>query len=234
MASSSKHEEITVQLHQPEDWDRWEHAFRNLAESKKLWSHIEQDTTLEEPVKPSLEEVRLYTRAERTPDPTPESSTTARSRAVAGKAPRTRRRALLAEDDEESVTPEAPLRINRDEQALLTSLIQMYNIEEREYAKQEKPIAEIKDWCLKTVSPDHYQIACDQTKSLSEWYSNLKVVAGVDDATAEVMARTEYREALKPLIRPRDWTTWLQTWQKAMTRAERRGIPEATKPSIFV
>ncbi len=217
-----------IRLDKPQDWDRWTHALKIQAEDRGLWDHITLRTPLlEEPVPPEIDDIHIP------------NSRPARGRSsTRASAASTRTQSRNAGESSGSHTPTAnepsELDIARENQIYFGMAIQSYQVKEKLYTKQQTGLLAIKSWFEKTVAAHHYQVACQAGKPIWQWYQNLEDQAGMDESEAKEIARKEYRAALKPLIRPRDWTSWLETWQKAMTRAENRGIIEATTPDAFV
>lgn len=231
MATDAKSTECT--LTHPRDWDRWLHALKNQAVSKNLWQHIlGNEPLIERPEMPRMQDIAMQTGQSR------------RGRGgsfASGSGRNSRHTRTAGADDDENPDPNENIEVNAppprytDEARNYFSMaVQEYNMKEKLFVRQEKELDALKEWFAKTVAAHHYQVACDPTKPLSMWYRNLQELVGLDNSQGKDMARREYQAALKPLIRPRDWETWLEAWQKAMTRAEQREVAEAMAPDSFV
>jgi len=78
------------------------------------------------------------------------------------------------------------------------------------------------------------EVACEVTEMLSKWYSNLKDQVGISNVRSQIVAREQYLEALKLLMKPKEWSKWLSNWEKAMSLAQKKKVPEALSTSAWV
>ncbi|KAK3939363.1 hypothetical protein QBC46DRAFT_150174 [Diplogelasinospora grovesii] len=104
----------------------------------------------------------------------------------------------------------------------------IHQARQKEYTQQDDEVKRLKQWILKTVST-HYQLtSCDPIKPFTEWYSTLKTQAGISDDKAMFNAREAYRLAVNPLTKaPKDLIKWSETWEQALSMAQRKKVPEA-------
>jgi hypothetical protein len=205
-----------VSLKGPDNWDDWDHQFKIQATDARLWKHIALGEPLLDEPKPPLTgsyqrqtnpRARIATRpqeAER--DLSPERSQT-----------------VDTEEDEQ-----VPISALTDKgRASLQLAWQIYNGQDRKYQTQLNAVQALRKWVRTTVSPHYVRIACDPTETLTQWYANLKRHVGVSDDRSRLSAREEYRDALKPLSKLKDWSKWLSNWERAIGNAQSKKVPEA-------
>ena len=112
--------------------------------------------------------------------------------------------------------------------------MQYYTQQEKEFREQHNAVQKLKKWVTDTVAPHYVEVACEATETLSKWYSNLKDQVGINDIRSQIAAREQYMEALKPLTKSKDWSKWLSNWEKAMSLAQKKKVPEAMSTSAWV
>ena len=72
-----------------------------------------------------------------------------------------------------------------------------YQDKTKAYEKQKDLIRKLKEWIAVNVSSHYQQTCCEPTQSMTKWYENLKLAAGIDKRSEETNARKKYQEALK-------------------------------------
>jgi hypothetical protein len=97
--------------------------------------------------------------------------------------------------------------------------MQFYTQQEKEFREQDSAVQKLKKWVTDTVAPHYVEIACGATESLAQWYANLKEHVGISDIRSQISAREQYKDALKPLTKSKDWSSWLSNWEKAISLA---------------
>src|SRR5438045_2471425 len=71
-------------------------------------------------------------------------------------------------------------------------------------------------------------------ESLAQWYGNLKEHVSTSDIRSQISAQEQYKDALKPLTKSKDWSNWLSNWEKAISLAQKKKVPEALSTSAWV
>jgi hypothetical protein len=87
--------------------------------------------------------------------------------------------------------------------------IQYYTQQEKEFREQDSAVRTLKKWVANTVSPHYVEVAYSATETLAQWYANLKDHVGISDIRSQMSAQEQYKDALKPLTKSKDWSKWL-------------------------
>jgi hypothetical protein len=179
---------IEVSLSSPADWDSWDHQFKIKAVAAHLWEHIDQDEPLLK--KPKMPLIGSYQRQANTRAQTAEQSQTVKA------------------DSGDQV----PVNELTDKACAALQLdMQYYTQQEKEFREQDSAIQKLKKWVTDTVAPHYVEIACGAIETLAQWYTNLKEHIGTSDIQSQILAQEQYKEALKPLTKSKDWSNWLST-----------------------
>jgi hypothetical protein len=99
-----------------------------------------------------------------------------------------------------------------------------YQDMKKEYDAQIKSIRLLKDWIRKTVAVTYQDICCEPLESVKQWYDKLLENAKIDESELKAELRAKYKNAIKPLIRPKDATSWIARWEQVMASAEKRRL----------
>jgi hypothetical protein len=199
MPQNTERSTIEVSLSGPADWDSWDHQFKIKAVAARLWEHIDQDEPLlKKPKMPLIESYQRETTA-------PPAAIT-RARAQAGESSQSGERSQTLEADDDQV-PTGDLTAKAC--ATLQLDMQYYTQAEKEFREQDNAVQRLKKWVTDTVVPHYVEVACGATETLAQWYGNLKEHVGISDTRSQITAREQYKEALKPLTKSKDWSNWL-------------------------
>jgi hypothetical protein len=189
-----------VTLSSLEDWESWERQFKIQAIDLQHWSHfIDGEPLLEKPKKP---EISSY-------------QTQAQTRTMAGRS-----QTVDAKGSQPSELA------NQDRLGYQLDM-QLYIQEEKEFKEQTRSVQKLRKWVMNSVASHYVLVACEPEEVLHQWYDNLKIHVGISNAKAEQTARDRYKEALKPLTKPKDWSNWLSNWEKVVFLAKKKKVPEA-------
>ena len=205
------------------DWEEWNKRFITQAVMYDLLGHVQgKETLITKPTEPILTDYTQKTR-----------STIDRSRS------QTQQPQVQGTVAGQTVSPQPQL----DRQITFTDLTAegqksfsmawtFYQDKTKAYEKQKDLIRKLKEWISVNVSSHYQQTCCEPTQSMTEWYKNLKLAAGIDKRSEETNAREKYQEALKP-PKVKDLLTWVDSWEKTMTIAKSKKVLETTKTSVW-
>ena len=87
--------------------------------------------------------------------------------------------------------------------------MQYYTQQEKEFKEQDSAVRTLKKWVANTVSLHYVEVACVATETLAQWYAHLKDYVGISDIRSQMSAWEQYKDALKPLTKSKDWSKWL-------------------------
>ena len=247
MASTNLPGDVT--LTSPSEWDTWDEVFRTKAQINDLWEHIDPSTDGEEllrkPIKPRVSDFPKHIQNSRQESPTPTEQEGGRRRA------RTRG---VQETQTQTDTPEYPPTkeparsmsdMSPEDLLIFQSLINIYDIDMREYNTQRDRINALQSWITSTVARQYQDMCCKAADPLRVWYKNLiervkpNAVEEYKDAVEEHKAVweehkavwEEYQRAVKVLVRPpKDPHAWLRNWTVAVEKAATHGIVMTDKP----
>jgi hypothetical protein len=207
-----------VLLNGPDLWEDWEQQFQSQAIAYDLWDHIDRNEPLIK--KPIMPDRDSYQRQVQTRAST--GRTTGSSQTQAGTS-----RSQTAEPEPTigDLTKQAREAFQYD--------MQFYIQCQKEYKEQVTSIQKLKKWVTDSVASHYFRVACKPTEDLRHWYTNLRTHVGISKAKAERTARDRYKEAVKPLAKPKDWSNWLNNWEKAMVLAVEKKVPEALSTSAW-
>ncbi|KAK0734713.1 hypothetical protein B0T26DRAFT_633254 [Lasiosphaeria miniovina] len=204
----------TVALNSSDNWETWNLQFQAQAVAGDIWSQIQGLTPfLNKPTAPDPARHKHKTPSQ--------LSVTVRGTSVS------------VADDEEASPASIPITIAD----LTTDGFKTYQMEWtiyqanlKDYTQQFDRIERLKQWVLKTVSTHYQRTSCKPTKSILDWYNALQTQAGISDDEAIEDAREAYQLAIKPLTRlPKDLIKWSEQWENALSTAQDKGVPEATR-----
>jgi hypothetical protein len=168
-------------LRGPEDWEDWETEFKTMAIDVQLWDNITDDEPLlEKPKKPQIASYQTQTRTR------------------AG-------RSQTIEAEEASL----PSEIGEQGRLAFQMDMQWYIQEEKEFKEQNKAVQKLRRWTMDTVASHYVRVACKPDDTINQWYDNLKKHVGITDTRGLLLAHEKYKEALKPLTKPKEWSTWI-------------------------
>ena len=229
MPQNTERSTIEVSLTGPADWDSWDHQFKIKAVAARLWEHIDQDEPLLK--KPKMPLIELYQREANARPPA--ASTRARPQTVEqpGESSQSGDQSQTIEPDDDQV-PTGDLTAKA--RATLQLDMQYYTQAEKEFREQDGAVQKLKKWVTDTVVPHYVEVACGATESLAQWYRNLKEHVGISDIRSQISAREQYKEALKPLTKSKDWSNWLSNWEKAISLAQKKKVPEALSTTAWI
>jgi hypothetical protein len=105
--------------------------------------------------------------------------------------------------------------------------MQLYIQEEKEFKEQTRSAQKLRKWVMNLVASYYVLVAYEPEEMLHQWYNNLKIHVGISNAKAEQTACDQYKEALKPLMKLKDWSNWLSNWEKAIFLAKKNKVLEA-------
>jgi hypothetical protein len=210
--SQASSELSKVFLRTPEDWTRWERQFKTQAIDLSLWDHISHnEPLLRKPQKPQL---ASYQRQ--------------------GQVPAARGRGARSQTiDSESGPSTTPGELSDSGRITYQTDIQLYIQEEKEFKEQARSIQSLRKWVMESIAPHYGEVACEPEETLYQWYDNLKKHAGISDSKEFDIAHERYRVAIQPLTKPKDWPTWLATWEKAMLLGSQNQTPEALSIRVW-
>ena len=195
-----------------EDWPKFDRAFQTKAVSYDLWDHIKEDSPKALLVEPEMPEPESFKA------PPPE----------AGPAQSTRASAPA------SATPPASTGLNADESRNFQIAWNIYTVKEKAYSTQRANIRSLTDWVLEAVAQRYVDSSYVPTESLHEWYKKLKEHAGIRKGLDKKIARDKYQQAVTPLKKPpKDWNTWLDTWEEAISTGLQKDLFEAKDSSVW-
>jgi hypothetical protein len=203
-------------LRTPEDWTRWERQFKTQAIDLSLWDHIAQNGPLLR--KPQRPQIASYQR---------QGQTLASSSSSRG-------RGLRSQTIESESGPSTTQSVLSDSGRITYQTdVQLYIQEEKEFKEQNRSIQLLRKWVLESIAPHYGEVACEPEETLYQWYDNLKKHAGISDSKEFDIAHERYREAIRPLTKPKEWSTWLATWEKAMLLGKQNKTPEALSIRVW-
>jgi hypothetical protein len=213
MSQNTKNTKQFTPLNGPNDWDSWNHQFRIKARSELLWDHIEKGEQLLE--RPGMPTLATYQRQ-------PASSS--------------RSQTVEAEGSQSAQPTPLPSRVSELSAQSRTAWQQdmaQFAYLDKQFRDQNSRIQKLRDWVTETVAPHYVEVACDPDENPRQWYANLKRTVGVSDSRSQISAREEYKEAIKPLTKPKDWQNWLSNWEKAMNLGRKKNVAEALNTSAW-
>ena len=106
-------------------------------------------------------------------------------------------------------------------------------MKEKAYSTQRANIRSLTDWVLEAVAQRYVDSSCVPTESLHEWYKKLKEHASIGKGLDKKNTRDKYQQAVTPLKKPpKDWNTWLDAWEEAVSTGLQKNLAEAKDPSI--
>jgi hypothetical protein len=205
------------------DWEEWNKRFMSQVIMYDLLRHIQgNENLLSKPIRPATADYPQKTR-----------STTARSRTQThAEAPG------QGTSEGQTMSPEPDQReatfsdLTTDGQKSFSMAWTFYQDDTKAYEKQQDLVRKLKEWIAANVSSHYQETCCEPTESMTEWYKNLKMAAGIDTRSEENNAREKYKEALKaPKIK--HLAAWVDMWEKTMTVAKKKKVVETTKASIW-
>jgi hypothetical protein len=191
-------------LRGPEDWTKWDRAFKTKAIAMELWDFIKEDPEelLSKPTMPDPEDYRV-------------SGMSTRSATVAGRSRST-------------------IDLNTEETRNFQIAWNIYTQKSRQYEAQNDNIRDLKDWVTRTIAQQYIDSSCDPTESLHEWHTKLKEHASVGEVMDKKEVRQRYKAAVKPLAKPpRDWNSWIINWEEAMSLGNQIGVADTNDSSYW-
>ncbi|KAK3943173.1 hypothetical protein QBC46DRAFT_447227 [Diplogelasinospora grovesii] len=79
-----------------------------------------------------------------------------------------------------------------------------------------------------TIFTAYKRLYCYLGKKINDWYDVLKTSVSVSEGHAILDARSEYKQAIKPLSKaPKNWEKWIDSWERATTLAADQGVADA-------
>jgi len=109
----------------------------------------------------------------------------------------------------------------------------IFTFKSRKYDTQRDSIKDLKDWVNRTTA-HQYNSSCIPAESLHKWYSKLEEHASMGMVKENKIVRDKYKAAMKPLTKPpRDWHSWIITWEEAMSLGEQKKFADATDSTIW-
>jgi hypothetical protein len=217
--SQSSYETSKAFLKRSEDWIIWERQFKTQAIDLQLWDHIANDEPLLR--KPQRPQVAVYQRQGQA-----QASSSSRGR---GTAAGTRSQTVEAEGSR----PATMSDLSDVGRIAYQTDIQLYIQEEKDFKEQNRSVQILRKWVMESVAPHFGKVACEPEETLYQWYDNLKKHAGISNAKEFDLAHEKYREAVRPLTKPKDWSKWLATWEETMLLAIRMKVPEAISIRVW-
>jgi len=124
--------------------------------------------------------------------------------------------------------------LNADELRSFQVAWNIFAYDSKEYEVQKKNIQDLKGWFMDTIAQQYRDSSCDPTESLHKWYTQLKEHASVGEVMDKKAVRSLYKTAIKPLNKPpRDWNSWINAWEEAMSLGQQKKVPDTTDPTIW-
>jgi hypothetical protein len=211
----STHKE-EVLLSAPEHWDDWDREFCSKAIDSGLWGFInpneEPEPLLQRPVRP---EFNMFPAAS---DDTAATTTATSSSATA----------LTPQGDDESSQTVQPtqahhvkatsyLDLDPRYQTVFHHMMSTYHQDLNHYTAQQRDLQALRSWVSKTVDVDFRKATCEPTKSIREWYKELRDLVRLDQDRVLSISMQAYNKAIIPLTTaPKDFLGWLKAWTSAM------------------
>lgn len=110
----------------------------------------------------------------------------------------------------------------------------IYTANYKAYERQRKQIQDLKSWVRCNIAQQYKSSSCAPDESLHQWYTKLKEHASMSKTRETQMVRDLYRAANEPLAKPpRNWNSWILTWEEAMSKAEEVGLSEAKDAAVW-
>jgi hypothetical protein len=203
-------------LDNPDKWDDWSDQFQAKAIRVKLWTLITAETDdgfhQDEPEPP---EVKNYEKRRTTI-------------MVATRSQSTQSTETMHDDIDPTGEPASVAEMTTSARQAYTLDWNIYTHRLKKFTEKETHIENLTSWVLKTVSQHYRSTACRPDDSLRTWYKNLEKQVGISTGKQREKAREAYKEAVRPLSRlPKDLSTWLEQWERAINKAQQKEVPEA-------
>lgn len=181
--------------------------------ASRLWSHIDPDQDCPLLELPQMPQLNRYPR--RTPSADPPTQGT--------------------EPVIEPAAPMSAMDLTDAGRAALQIDMQIFIQNEKRFREQDAAVQKLKDWVTDTVARHYLDVACPAEGTLAIWFKNLKQELGIDDERSKRKARQQYLAAIKSELRQvKEWERWLENWEKAISLAKEKKVPEALDTSGWV
>ena len=152
------------------DWEDWNERFISQAVACDLQGYIQgKEQLLSKPAEPKLTDYAQKTRL-----------------TTAGSRPQTQETQDQGTSQGQTVSPQSDHReitftdLTAEGQKSFSMAWTFYQDKTKAYEKQKDLIRKLKGWIAVNVSSHYQQTCCEPTQSMTEWYKNLKLAAGID------------------------------------------------------
>ena len=225
--------ELKVFLRTPDDWESFETHLHREANSVKLLDYLlGKKELLPEPIIPDMEN---YKKSRQQP---PVSTAT---------VPNTQQ--TVQEDDPEQANPQdhRPETSQPTDEVItyggMTEAAQrayqfaygIYLDQRKRHERESDMVKNLEDWIIKSTAQHFTDTCCKPTEDVRTWYKKLKESAGLKGSLARDLVKRTYEAAVKPLRKePKDFETWITTWERAVDKAQEKGIPAVANPEDWL
>lgn len=225
-----------------EDWARWDEEFQTKAISLHLWDYIDPDSDLLMMEKPERPLIGTYYRRipARILDPEYLSQSGRQTRQggqssqTLSQSPSGEPIVMLPETTDTAHRARNLSELTADDKASFTFEWKMYEQDYREYKEQETNCEKLKAWVTDTVDYGLRQSSCRPVWDLRTWYANLTTSVGATEREQQAAARRMYQSATTSLTKvPRDFASWITTWEMATNHALVRKTGGVEDPNIW-
>lgn len=207
MGNTSGEREI---LRSPDNWIDWNLQILREAEMRGVLSILIGDEPV--PQVPEAPDIRDFL-PDRQPDP---QTQTVASGSTPSSTP--------------GSTPPQNVNITMlgDRRADFTFEYQRYRDAKKDYDIRSQKLLGFQEIFTTTISTAYKRLYCNPGKKINDWYDALKTSVSVSEGHAILDARSEYKQAIKPLSKaPKNWEKWIDSWERATTLAADQGVADA-------
>lgn len=193
----------TIALRDQHDYRAWYDQLQARCIAHKVWDQVNPDSAvapMAEPIAPELPDISTFTPA---------------SSLAEGHVP--------ARISDLSSSGQGAFK---DDLEFYKLQMDKYKVRYAAYKTESANLQHIMALIQATVSQYLQRTCCPPDQSIKQWIANLQAEAGITQDYERKLARTRYRNALKPPRSVTSWDTWLTEYNQAITEAEVLRVPE--------